>query len=369
MHIVHVIARLNDGGPARVLAALARTMIARGHRVTVLAGSCAPDEPDLSDEVRASGAALEHVPGFGRRLRPTGDCSAVLFLLKRLPQLAPDVVHTHTAKAGVLGRLVCRARGLRCLHTYHGHVLHGYFSAAGDVIVRTVERLSAGPFHHQALTPSQARDLRDRARIGRPSRWTVLPVPVQPVAPLPAAWHSELDPTIPVMGFLGRLAPVKDGALFLAVLAELSKRMRLQGVVCGDGQERGQLEAQARASGVTVRFTGFIPAGEALAAMDVLVLTSRNEGLPLAAFEAASAGVAVVAPPVGGLADMIRWRAALGARRNAPALADAVHRVLTDTRLRRRLVARAKQVQEGVTPEALAPRYERLYRSIVEGHR
>ncbi len=117
VHIVHVIARLNDGGPARVLASLARTMIARGHRVTVLAGDCAADEPDLSAEVRSAGATLVRIPGFGRRLRPTGDATALFFLVAQLRRLAPDVVHTHTAKAGVVGRFACRLLRLRCLHT------------------------------------------------------------------------------------------------------------------------------------------------------------------------------------------------------------------------------------------------------------
>ena len=104
MHIVHLIARLNDGGPARVIATLAREMIARGHHVSVLAGRCADGEPDATALVRASGATVESIAGFGRRVSLFGDLRALFDVRRRLRTLAPDVVHTHTAKAGALGR-------------------------------------------------------------------------------------------------------------------------------------------------------------------------------------------------------------------------------------------------------------------------
>ncbi len=366
MRIVHVIARLNDGGPARVIAALGRGMAQRGHRVSVLSGDCAPDEPDLTAAVRAAGVEVERVPGFQRRVGLGGDVGVLRALLERLRAAAPDVVHTHTAKAGVLGRLACRRLRLPCLHTYHGHVLHGYFSSAGNVAVRVIERAVAGNAWHHALTPSQARDLRDVAGIGRRRRWAVLPIPVAPVAKREARWHAQLVPGIPVVGFLGRLAAVKDAGLFLETLAELGRGHRVQGVICGDGHERAALEARARTLDVPVLFTGFVPAAEALGAMDVLLMSSRNEGLPLVVVEAASAGVPVVAPPVGGLADVIRQGGALGARRTPVALAAACARLLDDTPLRAALIASARTSAAAASLEALAPDYERLYRLVMD---
>jgi glycosyltransferase involved in cell wall biosynthesis len=256
-----------------------------------------------------------------------------------------------------------------CLHTYHGHVLAGYFPPAVGLVVHLAERLLAGGGHHQALTPSQGRELALDHAIGRRGRWHVLPVPV---ARLPApstepAWRRELLPGVPVIGFLGRLAPVKDLDLWLATLTALRGRRAVQGLVCGDGAERPRLEASCRAAGVPVRFTGFVPAQEALAAMDLLLLTSRNEGLPLVAVEAGGLGVPVVAPGVGGLGDLIRWGAVEGAPRQPAALADACTRLLDDPSLRRRRQASARALARRLEPAALAPAYARLYRAISGG--
>lgn len=367
MHLVHLIARLNDGGPARVIAHLARMMGERGHRVTVLAGRCADDEPDLTGRLRADGVDVETIAGLGRRIAPWSDWQAWSALRARLAALKPDVVHTHTAKAGTLGRLACRNLDLACVHTYHGHVLDGYFGAVGSAVVRWIERSVAGGHLHHALTESQRRDLCDHHHIGRPDRWRVLPIPVEPVTVVHADWHRHLALGVPVLGFLGRLAPVKDADLWLDALAVLAKNRPIQGLICGDGAERVRLETRAKTLGVPVTFTGFVPAGEALARMDVLLITSRNEGLPVAAVEAGGVlgrpSVPVVAPPVGGLRDLISAGAVLGAARSAVDLAQACAQVLDDPALRQALSERARAYAAGLLPSGLAASYEALYRA------
>lgn len=363
MHLVHLIARLNDGGPARVIASLARAMIARGHRVSVLAGRCAADEPDATALVRASGATVEEVAGLGRRLAPWDDLGALLAVRRRLRALAPDVVHTHTAKAGALGRPLCRALGLPCLHTYHGHVLSGYFAPAISRVLAQGERLLAGNAWHQALTAGQFAELHQRHRIGRRRRWSVLPVPVEPLAAQSPSWPVEAG--APVIGFLGRLAPVKDIGLWLATIALLARRRAVRGLVCGEGPER--LLAERRAAGLAVRFTGQVPAGMALGAMDVLLMTSRNEGLPLAAVEAGGLRVPVVAPAVGGLADLARRGALEAAPRTPAALAEAVARVLDDAQVRSLRINAGRELAAALAPAALATRYETLYRAVARG--
>ncbi|MBA3698279.1 MAG: glycosyltransferase family 4 protein [Planctomycetes bacterium] len=369
MRVLHLIARLNDGGPARVIAQLARTLPAHGITLEVAAGRCAADEGDLAPRLRAEGLHLTDVPELGRAPALLGDVRALAAVLRLIRARRPALVHTHTAKAGALGRIACRLLGVPCLHTYHGHVLDGYFSAAANLALHTVERLLAGGCHHHALTPGQLHELRDLHAIGRPQRWHLLPIPVAPVVRTRAAWHQTLIPGVPVLGFLGRLTAVKDVDLWLATLAELRRRQPLQGLVCGDGQERARLESAARALDLPVRFTGTVPAGEALAAMDVLLMTSRNEGLPLVAIEAASAQVPVVAPAVGGLADLIRWGVVAGGERTAVALAAACQRLLLAGPLRQARLAVAGRVAEHLTPDRLAPAYAALYRTISEVHR
>jgi glycosyltransferase involved in cell wall biosynthesis len=281
--------------------------------------------------------------------------------------LQPDVVHTHTAKAGVLGRLASRLLALPCLHTYHGHILHGYFSHGVSVLVRQVERLLAGPHHHHGLTVGQVEELCYRAQIGRPKRWHCLSVPVMPVMRRQAEWHARLLPGVPVIGFLGRCAAIKDGGLWLETLAAIARQRPVQGVLCGDGDQRASLEAQAARLGVRVHFTGFVPAAEAFGAMDVLLVTSRTEGQPLVVSEAGWAGVPVVAPPVGGLKDLVVAGAAQGAARTPVALAEACMALVDPTRAdaRVRLLARARVHAESLAPVELVSRYEACYRAVL----
>jgi len=356
MRILHLIARLNDGGPVRVLAALAAAHRAAGHEVRILAGACGPDERDVGDELLPG--LVERVAGLGRAVAPWSDLRALLALRARLRSLAPDVVHTHTAKAGALGRLLCRSLGLPCLHTYHGHVLHGYWSRPVHAALALGERLCAGNAWHQALTPTQLIELRDRHGIGRRQRWCWLPPPLPPVRPRAAAWHAALPTDRPRVLWLGRFAPVKDPGLWLEAVAVLHAIRPVHAVMCGDGALRVAAEAQAARLGLSATWTGFVPAAEALAAADLLLMSSRNEGLPLSAIEAAGAGVPVVAPAVGGLADAARWGVIHPAERTPQALAAACAAVLAVPRPRPHPLALA------LASPRLAGRYLDLYRRI-----
>ncbi len=350
----------------RVLAALGHELRRRGHQVIVLHGECAPDEPDRADLLDAAGIERELVPGLGRSLRPSDDLRALWYLWRRLPQLAPDVVHTHTAKAGFLGRAVCTLRRLRCLHTYHGHVLHGYFNHPVEAALEVLERVAACTHHHQALTPTQVMDLSKTHHIGDLRRWHALPIPIPPVRPAPTApFQAALRRRTLVVGFLGRLVPVKDIDLWLETLAVLSHHRPIQGLVCGDGPMRIHAERRAAELSLSVHFTGFVPASQAFAVMDALLMTSKNEGLPLTAIEAAGAGIPVVAPPVGGLIDCIRWGGVLGAARDPHSLAQAVDRVLVKGPVRNAQILGGRRLAAKLTPEALAPAYEALYESLV----
>jgi glycosyltransferase involved in cell wall biosynthesis len=363
VHLVHLIARLNDGGPARVIAGLGAECVRRGHQVTVLTGTCV-GEPDIAEQVAASGCAVIRVPGLGRSVSPLDDLRAAGMVLWLLACLRPDLVHTHTAKAGMLGRIACRLLGLPCLHTYHGHVLTGYFSPVVSRLLAWSERIVAGPAHHHSLTPELVRELAVGQRIGRRTRWHCLPVPVPALIRRPADWQRDLPPGRPVVGFLGRLVPIKDGDLWLDTLSAIARQLPVQGLVCGDGPERERLAAKAHSLGLPVLFTGFVPGAEALAAMEVLIISSRNEGQPLVAVEAASVAVPVVATRVGGLVDCERWGLVAGAARDPQALAAVALPLLTDADARRRRIARAAACARRLTPAALTPAYERMYQEV-----
>ena len=367
MHIVHIIARLNDGGPVRVLGALLPELQRQGQRITVLTGTCGDDEPDCTDWLRAHGVTVEVLQGLGRSLNWRDDWMAFKAIFRRVRELDPDVVHTHTAKAGFLGRMSCRLLRLPCLHTYHGHVLDGYFNHPFTVALMHLEQVVAANHHHHGLTPTQVLDLSRCFRIGRSTRWHTVPVPVPPIKAQPLVeWSTALRRRTPVVGFLGRLVPIKDIDLFLDTLAVLSHSRPVQGLICGDGPLREHAEFRAAELGLRVHFTGFIPAPEALGQMDVLLMTSRNEGQPLSAIEAASAGVPVVAPAVGGLADLIRWQGVVGAERTPIALAEAVSRLLSEPEHRHHVTLAGRRLAARLTPEALMPAYLEMYRLVAQ---
>ncbi|MFW5846448.1 MAG: glycosyltransferase, partial [Planctomycetota bacterium] len=128
MFVVQLVARLNDGGPARVIRQLAQALRSDGHRVLVVHGSPPEHEADLSPRLIADGISCTRLPHFGPAIDPLADLRASAALLRLLRAQAPDLLHSHTAKAGLLGRACAALLGMPCLHSYHGHVLRGYFS-------------------------------------------------------------------------------------------------------------------------------------------------------------------------------------------------------------------------------------------------
>lgn len=357
MRVVHVIARLNNGGPARVLASVGSMLKSHGFEMSVLTGACDVGEDDLSPLVRAAGLHVIEIPGLSRNIRASDDLRALMALMSQLKKLQPEVVHTHTAKGGTLGRLAATILGIPSIHTFHGHVLHGYFSRRTSAAYTWIERALGLTGRLHALTPSLQEELHCKYRIGLRHRWRALAIPIESVTPQKASWHAALDPSLPVVGFLGRLVPVKDPFLFLQVLRTLS--YPVQGLIAGDGPLRQGVEMQARKMGLRVHFTGFVPASEALGCMDVLCMTSRNEGLPLAAIEAAGAGIPVVAPAVGGLVDLGQGLSVV--ERNPSSLAKAVSRLLDDAEFRTERITCGKRFAASLTPQALAPAWKALY--------
>ena len=183
LRILRIIARLNIGGPARHVTILDRGLRARGHETLLAYGPVGPGEGSLEDLARD--LPTHPVPELGRQIRVAGDLIAFVRILRLLFQFRPDVVHTHTAKAGTLGRLAAavynltrvRRRRTLVVHTFHGHVLDGYFGPVGDRLVRTAERTLARLTDRIiAISDRQRRDLIERFRICAPARVAVVPL-------------------------------------------------------------------------------------------------------------------------------------------------------------------------------------------------
>ena len=372
MLIVHLIARLNDGGPARVLAEWCKESRQLGHQVRILCGRCASDEPDIGPLLIMQGIQVDYIEELGRKPSPLRDLRSLWVITRYLRRYQPDMLHTHTAKAGLLGRLCAKYLRLPCLHSYHGHVLHGYWSPKISKVIRLTEQIIARWGHCHSLTASLVHELSVVHRIGSHTRWHTLPIPIAPLSHPPANRHdiakahhlTNWTEDTPCIGFLGRLAPVKDPLLFVDVVRELAQKQKIQVIIAGDGLLKREVEEALASLPSTCHAwqVGFIPAEEALALMDVLVLTSHNEGTPLTIIEAASLEIPVVAPKVGGIRDMTDSPFLYRSERSAAELATGVNHQLLQPKAF--IQEHARQFTQKYNPQHLVPRYIAIYQKI-----
>ena len=322
VRVARIITRLNIGGPAIQAAMLSDRMRERGFETLLIYGRLAAAEGDMSYLLEGRHVQAAYLPSLVRSVSPLSDARAVAGILRHLKAFQPQIVHTHTAKAGTVGRMAALAYNrtaatrARTVHTYHGHSLEGYFRYAGAFI--TIERLLARSTDQLiAISPRIATDLRDRYRIGRPDQWTVVPLgfDLAPLAAIDDPARDEarralgVDNSTPVVTIVGRLTAIKQHELFLRVAHEVHARQpSAVFAIVGDGDRRAELEALARRLGLErqARFLGWRKdLATVYGAADVCVLTSRNEGTPVAVIEALAAGVPVVSTDVGGVRDVI----------------------------------------------------------------
>ena len=336
--VLQVITRLNVGGPARIVIPLNESLPSRGFEASLVSGVEGPNEGRIEPRV-----PVQVVPTLRRELRPSSDMAAYRALAAIVRERRPDVVHTHMAKAGALGRLAAhRAHTPAIAHTFHGHVLEGYFSGAVARSFLAAERRLARRTHALVAVSSAVKEELLGLGIGRAEQWRVIPLgleldPLLAPPPERSAARASLGlPTAgPVVGIVGRLVQIKDHDTFLLAAAGLARRRPdVTFAVVGDGELRPELEERGRRMlGDRIVFTGWVLDLPTLyASIDVVALTSRNEGTPVALIEAAAAGVPAVATAVGGVADVVldRVSGALVRACDAEGVAGEIEALLAD---------------------------------------
>lgn len=372
--ILRVIARMNAGGPARHVAWVSEGLDARGWETRLLTGDVAAGEDDLSELAVGRGVDIRRIPGFSREIDPLRDGVALARIVAAIRAFDPLIVHTHTAKAGFLGRAAValvnatrrREARIRTVHTFHGNVLHGYFPPLRERAFRGLERLLGRGATDAilVLSPQQRAEIVQRFRVAPAAKVWIVPLglDVEAFATLPprGAFRREMgfaDDAF-VAGIVGRIAPVKNHAMFLRVAAStLQSSPGARFVVVGDGPSAPDLMRLARDLGIAnaVRFAGLrTDLAQVYADLDVVALTSRNEGTPLSLLEAMASGRAVVATDVGGVRDLLarEWTGPVADRRftdsgatrgilvesgDVEGFAAALHRLASDTPLRHAL--------------------------------
>jgi glycosyltransferase involved in cell wall biosynthesis len=281
-------------------------MRARGFDWTLVTGSCAAGEQEMSYLI-APDDPIVRVPEMARPVSPWRDAAALWRLYRLFRRLRPDIVHTHTAKAGMLGRVAARLAGVPVvLHTFHGNVLSAYFPRPVNWLLRGLERaLAAITDTICVLSAQQAEEIAGRFAIAPPDRVRILPLGIdleqwKELAPPPRG------PDL-VVGWLGRLVAVKDIPLLCAVIREAVREIpQIRFLLAGDGPERPLVERLVAETGERCRFLGWQQDVQAVIGQcHALILTSRNEGTPVSLIQAMAAGRTFVSTPAGGVVDLV----------------------------------------------------------------
>ncbi len=381
--ILRIITRLNIGGPSLNAISLSAGLPREAFETALVCGRPGAGEGDMAPRARGLGIRLIEVPSMQREVAPWADAAGLARIVRIVRRERPDIIHTHLAKAGMLGRLAAKTiPGVKTVHTFHGHVFSGYFTPRRTRLFLAVERLLArGTDRIIALTDSQRGELVGTYRIGRAEQYEVIPLGFNlsrfgRSAALRGGLRRELGigPGDPVVAMVGRLTAIKDHALFLAA-ARLVREARPTAVflLVGDGPLRREMEEKARALGLAdaARFTGWRSDLERVYAdADVVALTSVNEGTPVCLIEAAAAGRPVVSTAVGGVAEVVRDGASglLARGRDPGELASMILRLLDDPPQAAAMGEEGRRIVSGrFTEERLLRDMAGLYDRLLSG--
>jgi glycosyltransferase involved in cell wall biosynthesis len=293
-------------------------------------------------ETVANDVHATRINGLGRSISPRADFKAFLLVIREIRAFRPQIIHTHTAKAGVIGRVASILSGRRSVrvHTYHGHLLHGYFGKGKTLLVIVIERfLSLFTTKLLAVGQQVMSDLLE-AGIGTEEKFGVMP-PGLKLNSLPprvdACKELGLDPSHTYCAFIGRITKIKRPDRFLDVVAEIhSRQIPVHFIVAGAGDLLDYCKVRVANEDLPVTFLGWREDIETvLAASDMVLLTSDNEGTPLSLIQAGMAKIPVVSTNVGSVSEIVvDQETGILTDLTARSLANAIEELIGDAGLR-----------------------------------
>ncbi len=321
IRVLRVQSRICVGGPALNTILLSERLDPDRYRTILVGGRLEPGEKSMEPLAHEKGVAIHLIEEMGRAVKWSDDVRALWRLIQLIRLFRPHIVHTHTAKAGAIGRLaawLCRVP--RRVHTFHGHVFHGYFSPAKTRLYLWLERALAAMCHRiVVISPRQREDIVNRYRVAPARKCETIPLGFELdkiAAGEPGRFRQKLGlpPDVLLAGILARLAPIKNHQLLLRAIAYWqtlagdAPARDVRFLIIGDGELRGELEGLAAELGVQDRvlFTGWqgdVP--DIYADLDLNLLVSKNEGTPVTLIEGLACGVPVLATDAGGVRDFI----------------------------------------------------------------
>ena len=308
--VVSIISRMNVGGPAVLISELVDHLPADDFSHILITGVCQNNEIDFLDSHQLNSEII-YISDVGRSLLPMADLKSFIILVKLLKQIKPQIVHTHTSKAGVLGRIAVKIAFPRAqvVDTYHGHLLYGYFPRWKTNLIVKLERFLARiTTRYIAVTGQVKMDL-SRVGIGPDEKWRVIHPGVRPATTL-SKRESRRIIGVPedkvIISWIGRFTDIKNPMLAIRVVEAIEDKSGLHFVMAGAGELLYECKAYAQERNLPVTFLGWVTdVNPVLSASDLLFMTSRNEGMPVVIVESALKGVPLVTTNVGGVAEFV----------------------------------------------------------------
>jgi glycosyltransferase involved in cell wall biosynthesis len=373
IRVIRIIARMNVGGPAVQISGLMRGFnpIEFDHRLYT--GFCSTKEADYLDTVAHDVNAIR-IAGFGRRVSLVGDIKAFLTIIRVIRSFKPHVIHTHTAKAGFLGRvasIISLQPSIR-VHTFHGHLLNGYFGPLKRSLIVFAEKFLAIFTHELLAVGGKVRqDLLD-AGVGKPERFGVMP-PGLALGRLPPKKESQeslgISSSKLQCGFIGRVTQIKRPDRFLDVVCEVKSRgIEVEFFMAGDGELLEMCRDRILRENLSVKILGWQNEIEkVLSAADLVILTSDNEGMPLSLIQAGMAGLPVVSTNVGSVSEIVlNDRTGLITGLEVIEIADAIERLCQEPELRAKMGQFAQEfTTDRFGVQRLILDHENLYKDLL----
>lgn len=350
VRVLRIIARMNVGGPAVQVSGLMRGFDQEAFEQELLTGFCAEDEADYLEKVATDVKAIR-IDGLGRSIKPRADLTALFAIIKEIRRFKPDVIHTHTAKAGVVGRIASILSGHQSIrvHTFHGHLLHGYFGPGKTKLVVLVEKFLALFTHQLLAVGKKVQDDLIAAGIGNSEKFAVMPPGLQ-LAYVPSKYEARrelgLDQNEIYCAFIGRITQIKRPDRFLDVVAKVkADGIKVNFIVAGAGELLQECQDRVVAENLPVTFLGWREDIEVvLAAADFVILTSDNEGTPLSLIQAGMVGIPVVATNVGSTNEIVvEGQTGFLTDLSVDQLSKAVTNLASDSDLRAQMGAAGKE--------------------------
>ena len=309
---------MNVGGPSKHVVNLAKSLEEYGFETLLISGQPEEKEGNMFELADQKGIKLKTVRFMGRSISPIKDLISLILLIKEIKSFSPDIVHTHTTKAGILGRLaalICNVPSI--YHTYHGHVFKGYFSKFTSTLIVAIERFfSSFTRNIIALTPNLKNELNLILRPKSPEKIKTIPLGLDLKTNLSTprqinSWRTSMGLSKKnfLLGIIGRLVPVKNHLLLINSIPKLVKEFpNIHLMIIGDGELRNNLEKQTQKLNLEkhIHFCGNIRNLEKVYSdLDLLVLCSKNEGTPVVLIEALASGCPVASTNVGGIEELL----------------------------------------------------------------